>query len=280
MPTDYTGSEEDDFLQMTLLDALLLGLIQGLTEFLPVSSSGHLRLFGATLGLDSAQTLFDVCVHGGTLGAVLAFYRKEVQRMLRGLTTPRWSNPGFRLAMLVLIGTIPAATVGLSIGNLLEAHLTGVAVVGGLLLVNGLILMKSRSASTTGRSLDELTVRDALWIGTAQAAAILRGISRSGTTIVTGLHLGIDRQAAASFSFLLSIPAIGGALLLELGKGWTDGGLPGDLLLAGASAAALSGYAALALVVAVVRKGRLHHFAWYCWAVGIVALIVGLTGPL
>jgi undecaprenyl-diphosphatase len=258
--------------------ALLLGVIQGLTEFLPVSSSGHLRLMAAAFGVTDPQTLFDVCVHAGTLGAVLAVYRKDVLRMLGGLFRPSWSEPGFRLGILVVVGTIPAAVIGIGLGHFFESTFASVTAVGGFLLINGCILMLSRNAPEGGRTLDELTLRDAILIGCAQSFALFRGISRSGTTIVAALKIGVEREAAASFSFLLSIPAIGGAVLLEGRKAFADGGVDVVPLAVGAVSAGLSGYIALRFLITLVRGGKLHHFAWYCWALGILALALGQFG--
>lgn len=261
---------------MTIALALLLGVVQGLTEFLPISSSGHLRLMAAAWGITDPQTLFDVCVHAGTLAAVLTFYRREVGRILVALLKPSWQNPDFRLGMLVLIGTVPAAAIGIPLGDLLEGHLATTTTVGIFLLLNGGILMLARNTPDTGRGLDELTVKDAILVGCAQSVALFRGISRSGSTIVAGLHRGISREAAAAFSFLLSIPAIGGALLLEGGKAISEGGVAPAPLVAGAVVAALSGYAALILLVKLVKGGQLHHFAYYCWVVGAVAIVLSL----
>jgi undecaprenyl-diphosphatase len=259
---------------MALWLALLLGVVQGLTEFLPVSSSGHLRLMAAAFGIKDPQTLFDVCVHAGTLGAVLAVYRKDVIRMLGGLTRPSWDEPGFRLSVLVVIGTIPAAVIGIGLGDLFEATFATTTAVGGFLLLNGGILMLGRTASDEGRSLDELRVKDALLIGCAQSFALFRGISRSGTTIVAALRIGVNREAAAAFSFLLSIPAIGGAVILEGRKAFSEDALPALPLIVGTLAAAVSGYLALLFLLRLVRGGRLHRFAWYCWALGLTAIIL------
>lgn len=258
---------------MLLWLALVLGIVQGFTEFLPISSSGHLRLMAAAFGIRDPQTLFDVCVHAGTLGAVVAVYGGEVRRMLGGLLTPRWSNPGFRLGCLVVLGTIPAAVIGIGFGDLLEGQFSSVRAVGCFLMVNGAILMLSKNVPEGGRGLDELRVRDAAIIGCAQAFALFRGISRSGTTIVCALRIGVARETAAAFSFLLSIPAIGGAVLLKGGQALREGGVAPGPLLTGAIAAGLTGYLALVVLIRLVKGGRLHHFAWYCWALGLIAIV-------
>ena len=259
--------------------ALVLGVVQGLTEFLPISSSGHLRLLSAAFGLAEPQTLFDVCVHAGTLGAVLAVFGREVLWVLRGLVAglrQRTLVPGARMALLIVAATIPAAIVGIAVGGIMEARLTTPLIVSCLMIVNGFILMGGRGLGESGSTLEELEWRQAMLIGLAQSVALLRGISRSGTTITAALGLGVRRDAAASFSFLLSIPAIGGALLLELRHGMN--GAPGALLVAGAITSAVSGYLALKVLLRVVNRGRLHLFAWYCWAVGCAGLTWVLLG--
>ncbi len=260
---------------MTLLLALLLGLVQGVTEFLPISSSGHLRLMAAAFGIEDPQTLFDVCVHGGTLGAVLAVYRGEVATMLKGLTTPKWENPGFRLIILLIVGTIPAAVVGILFGDWFEAELATVSAVGSFLMINGAILMGSRNRGKTGRSLNQLTIKDAIVIGLAQSVALFRGISRSGTTITAALLTGVNRETAASFSFLLAIPAISGAVILKVGDALNSGNIDATALIAGTICAFITGYLALKLLIKLVNQGQLHHFAWYCWGLGLATLIWG-----
>lgn len=255
------------------LIAFILGIVQGLTEFLPISSSGHLRLVGAAFDMEHADTLFDVAVHAGTLGAVLGVYRSDVWRIAKSLSQPSWSNPGFRLGVLLVVGTIPVGVVGVLGGDWLESTLTTVPWVGGFLIVNGVILMTSRGRGETGRGLDELTIRDAVVIGLLQSVALLRGISRSGMTITAALLRGANREAAATFGFLLAIPAIAGAVVLHLFKIVALGGIPVGPLAVGTLAAAGSGYLALVALIRIVRRGKLHHFSWYCWALGLTAVL-------
>ena len=278
---------------MGLLLILALAVLQGLTEFLPVSSSGHLRLLQAAFGVEDPQTAVDVVLHLGTLVAVLAVYGRDVLRILaslgrsfgllgrgqaRDLLT---REPDTRLALLILAGSVPAGLLGVLAGSTLEARLTNPALVGVFLLVNGAVLMvggrsKVGRGENPGRPLHALRWRDALLIGLAQSFALLRGISRSGSTISAGLLSGVSREDAARFSFLLSLPAIGGAAVLELRHLDAAAG-PGPLpLLAGAATAALVGWLALRLLIRLVRRGRLEHFAWYCWALGLTALGLAL----
>ena len=259
---------------MAILIAVLLGVVQGLTEFLPISSSGHLRLMAAVFGIDEPQTLFDVCVHAGTLGAVLAVYRAEVFSIACALLKPSWASPRFRLGMYLIVGTVPAAVVGITLGEFFETQMASVSSVGVFLLTGQ--LQASRGRGQDGRELDELRLRDALIIGIAQSFALFRGISRSGTTITTALVIGVRRDAAATFSFLLSIPAIGGAVVLKTSDALQTTDIAVGPLLIGTVAAAISGYVALIYLIRLVRGGQLHHFGWYCWAIGLVALAAEL----
>ncbi len=274
---------------------LLLAVLQGVTEFLPVSSSGHLRLMQAVFGISDPQTLVDVMLHLGTLVAVILVYRREVARILKSLVRSAGhlrsaghrgllqKEPETRLALLLLLGTVPAALVGLSLGATMERALTAPHLVGLFLLLNGTVLFvagRSRAAQgeRPGRRLHELTPRDALIIGVAQSFALLRGISRSGSTISVALLCGVEREDAARFSFLLSIPAILGAATLELRHLERGEGAALSALVLGALAAAVVGWLALKALLQVVRRGRLAGFAWYCWGVGLLAIVLGLAG--
>ena len=282
---------------MTLLLLLFLAVLQGLTEFLPVSSSGHLRLLQAAFGVEDPQTLVDVTLHLGTLAAVIAVYWRDllhivgsVFRSLRRVVRGRRRDllrdePHTRLALLLLLGSVPAAVLGVLLGGVLEANLTSPSFVGLFLLVNGCLLAlggRTRVArgDDRGRPLSQLRATDALVIGCAQAFALLRGISRSGTTISAGLLRGIRRDDAARFSFLLAVPAISGAAVLELRHVGVAGAPPVVSLALAAVAAGFVGWAALRFLLRVVRAGRLDRFAWYCWGLGAVALTAALLGLL
>jgi undecaprenyl-diphosphatase len=256
---------------VSLIEALILGVVQGLTEFLPVSSSGHLVLGGRILSVDSPGAGFEVLAHAGTLLAILIHYRRDLLGMAGSLVTFR-RDEHFRLAFLVLLGSIPAAAVGLGFGSRLEDLFDRPVLAAAMLLVTGLILLSLRFAKPGSNPVRWTT---ALLIGCAQAFAILPGISRSGSTIVTGIHTGIDRAQAARFSFLLAIPALGGAALL---KGLDLAKTPpasGELaaFAVGAVAAFVSGYLALRWLLGVISRGRLDRFGWYCLAVGAAALV-------
>jgi len=250
------------------LQAVILGIVQGLTEFLPVSSSGHLVLFQTWLGdaffAQEHPLLFVLALHVGTLLPVLWFYRDS----LRELSTER----GRRMGALVLVGTVPTGLIGVLFKDHFETLFSSPDRVAVALLVTGALLFATRGREPTGDD-DALTVRTALIIGLAQGLAITPGISRSGTTIAVALFLGLNRELAARFSFLLSIPAICGAVVLEMKDGVDVSGTDWSAVGAGFAASMVVGYAALVMLVALVKRGGLHHFAWYLWPVGVAALI-------
>ena len=268
---------------MTTADALLLGLIQGLTEFLPVSSSGHLVLGQDLMGLElGGGVAFEVVVHLGTLASVVFVFRKFITEMVfesPALLRPAgWKSryadrPAFRRLVLLVPATIPAALVGFLGKDALQGLFENPRVVACMLGVTGLILflpLRFGSRDSAGGLLD---LPRALIMGVAQAAAIIPGISRSGSTITAGLCSGLDREEAGAFSFLMAIPAILGAAVLELGD-LEQIGLGAGPLIAGFLAAAVSGYLALLLLLRMVRHGRLWVFSPYLLAVLILWLIL------
>jgi undecaprenyl-diphosphatase len=275
---------------MNLAEAILLGIIQGLTEFLPVSSSGHLVLLQQLLGLKEAELFFDVCVHLGTLVAVLIVFRREIRNIIMALLqlftlsgqkdrlrSAIASDPELKMALLIVIGSIPTALLGVAFSRIAEQLFSSVLIVGLMLMVTGSLLWLTRWSNRRSNppGADRLTIKNAFLIGTVQGLAIIPGISRSGSTISIGLLLGIQREIAARYSFLLSIPAIVGAGLLSLKDGMGDAGPEIHIPLVGAATAAIVGYAALKLLLNVVKKGGLSLFAPYCWLVGILAILLG-----
>lgn len=269
---------------MSLWSAILLGLVQALTEFLPVSSSGHLVLSQALLGIEfEGDIAFEVAVHFGTLLSVLILFRREVAELLSATFTAlrsptqiraRWAqDERLRLVGAILIGCVPAGVVGLLFKDQLEAAFNNVRLVGSALLVTGVVLLLTLRAH--GGQKTAVSVKSAWIIGTAQAIAILPGISRSGSTIATALFLGIERETAARYSFLLSLPVVAGATLLEARKLIAAPPATDHLLTlgVGASVSFFFGLAALWLILAVVRRGWFPHFGWYCLAAGAAALI-------
>lgn len=289
---------------MNLLEAILLGMVQGATEFLPISSSGHLKLGQHLLGIQEPQLLFDIVLHVGTLLSVMIFYRKDIMMVLTGslegargwlkerTASAFFAPEGVRLATLVVLATIPTGVIGLGLEKILDpdaeagASLITPKVVCGLLILNGFILLlnafflkreqENASPERGGMlTLWEITPLIAIGIGVAQGMAVLPGLSRSGLTITIALALMVQRLHAARYSFLLSIPAILGALVLKLDPSLFAGD-PGVLLIfaIGALSAGVVGYGCLILLTRMLEKAAFHHFAWYCWAVGIIGLVM------
>lgn len=272
---------------MTLFEGLKLGALQGLTEFLPVSSSGHLALFNT-----GGMTLFtEIILHAGTLLAVLLVFRKEAAAVfLSPLRIPRLvreggagalrRDPQLRLLLLLAMASVPAAVAGLATHDLMERLLASPGVktwVGIALCGTGAVLLATAFIRRSHvDDLESISLLQALAIGLFQAAAILPGLSRSGLTIAAALLVGLSRPAAGTFSFLLAVPIITAATGYQVLQAVRTGGvafLPA-YHLGGAAAAFAVGLAALVLLLKVVKGGKLHHFAWYCFALGGLALTV------
>ena len=264
-------------------EALVLGVVQGATEYLPVSSSGHLVLFQHLFGVSEPVLLFDIVLHVATLIVVLWFYRRDVvdllqqswtaaAEMTRGSSwsTVQQSHPGFRLAWLIVVGTLPTAVIGVALQDTFERLFGSLATVGVMLWVTGSLLLVTRWTGKGARGVREMRLSDALLIGLIQGLAITPGISRSGSTIALALLLGIERKTAARYSFLLSVPSVVGALLLEVGD--SGSGVGAGITVLGFLAALVTGYACLVFLVKVVDRGRLAWFAPYCFVIGGLAL--------
>lgn len=265
---------------------VLLGIVQGLTEFLPVSSSGHLVLAQSLLGLEAPGIVLEVTVHVATATAVVVLFARDLTAMLSAVI--RWparrparqahEDAKWRgLAVSLLLATAVTAILGFSLEPIFRGAFERPVVAAAMLLVTGTILFLSSRLKPRGRRLTEVRPADAVVVGIAQGLAILPGLSRSGLTIVGALSRGMQGAAAARFSFLLSLPAIAGAALVELLRvddlGGAAGSLPiGGLLLAFVGAF-VSGLGAMALLIRLVGQGKLHRFAWYCWFAGLAALI-------
>lgn len=250
---------------MSTLEALWLGIIQGLTEFFPVSSSGHLVLFQSMLGIEVEGLAFEVAVHVATLVAILLFYRRRIAQLVAG--SVRLQPEALRYGGKLAVGTLPAVAVGLTAKDFIADQFSAPAVVGVLLIVTGGIVWTTRATRDTGQA-DEPTWVGAVLIGVAQAFAILPGISRSGSTVAAALALGVAPEAAAEFSFLLGIIAITGAAVLilpdladaEPGQLWAVG--------LGMATALVSGVLAIWLFVRMLRANTFHYFAWWAWLAG------------
>ncbi|MEW5909163.1 MAG: undecaprenyl-diphosphate phosphatase [Thermodesulfobacteriota bacterium] len=272
---------------MEYLLSIFLGVVQGLTEFLPVSSSGHLVLFQHLFGLKEPELLFDIGLHVGTLAAICSVFPARLYRMISsllrlpaliresgGIRRVYEINPEIRTIALIGIASIPTAIIGLWIESAADQIFRTPWITGLTLLVTGTFLWLTRQVKAQERSISTMTVTAILLIGVAQGVAVLPGISRSGATISAALFLGMNREDAGAFSFLLSIPAVLGALLLSVNSPLTQGTVSGNMIFLGAITAAVVGYVALKVLLGVVKKGRLHYFAPYCWAVGILVLMI------
>ena len=261
---------------MTLLDAFLLGLIQGVTEFLPVSSSGHLIVAQSLLDVRVPGVAFEVAVHVATLLSVLVAFRSRIVALVRGMA--RREAESWRYVGLLVLATLPAVVVGLGLKDLVEGLFEAPAVAGGGLLVTGSFLWTAKPALARNPSAPP-GVRAAILMGIAQAFAIIPGISRSGSTVVTGLWLGVEAEEAATFSFLMAVPAILGAAVLELPE-IAHGSGPGTWpLLLGGGVAAVAGVLAIWTFVKMLERRSFHRFGPYCWGVGALFLLyLLLTG--
>ncbi len=265
---------------MTFLDAMILGLVQGLTEFLPVSSSAHLTLGKALLGITEKGILFEVVVHLGTLFAVVTAFWPDIVWLLRGaLAFSRRSashpngeqDAALHYIAFLVWGTIPAVLIGLFFKDPIEEAFSNPLLAAYFLMATGTILLLSRlGLKSTGK----VDLKRSILIGLSQALAILPGISRSGTTISVGMLIGVKREEAARFSFLLAVPAIFGAFLLQL-KDVLESPPSSDYFWAlgiGFVISYVSGYLAIRFLMSMVRRGRLDYFAWYCYAIGLLGI--------
>ena len=262
---------------MDLIQTIILGLIQGLTEWLPISSTGHLRLTEHFLDL-KVPILFDVLLHAGTLIVTLLFFHKDIKNILVALGKRDFKTENGKLIPLIIVGTIPTALIGLIFGNAIEALFSNLLPIAGAFVICGVVLYSSKIGNEKKESIGYL---EALVIGTAQGIAIIPGISRSGLTIAVALLLGTKREKAFKFSFLLSVPAIIGALGLTLyeqhaalvlaGVGWTE-------ILVGVAVSMVVGYFVLTLLRKIIAHKKFYFFAFYCWLLSVVLIALSLSG--
>ena len=271
---------------MTYLMSVVLGFVQGVAEFLPISSSGHLSLFQTWFGMEEPDNLFNVLLHFATLIAVCVVYWRDIVDMIaeffRGVGSlfSRKGNsapvpPARRLVLMVILGTLPLAVI-LPIEDKVEALGASNVFVGIALLVTGAILFVSDRMARGRKNARTATMTDALLVGCAQAVAVIPGLSRSGTTISAGMALGFDRTFAVRYSFLLSLPAVVGATLLKVIDVVKEGIDPALLpkYLLGMVVAGVVGYFSIRLVNLLAQKNKFGKFAYYCWIVGIVAIVL------
>lgn len=274
---------------MDILQGIIIGVVQGLTEFLPISSSAHLIFIHNILGVGSSLA-FDTFLHMGSLIAVLFFFRKDVYEMIRAwvlsvgdIAQGRFvegfkKDPYKRLAWYVILGTIPVGIVGILFESQVEALFAGALYVPAFFLfVTGTILYLSQRMNSGKVDFNNMSAKESLFMGLGQACAIMPGLSRSGTTIAAGLTIGLNKEFAAKFSFILSIPAILGATVVQLGD--IGSALDTNILpvALGFIAAAVSGYIAIKWVLDLIQNKSLDIFAYYCWAIGIIIFMGSIT---
>ena len=277
---------------MSLLSSILLGLIQGLAEFLPISSSGHLAIaehFLGQAGVPATPDFFDVLLHLGTLVAVFAAYWQDIRDMIVELidgvrdlvrgTTPNPIPPARRMILLIIVGTLPLFAV-LPVKDLVEGLGSNLYFVAAALVLTGVLLFASDRVRKGRKTEKNATLVDVLLVGVGQAIATCPGISRSGTTITAGCFVGFERKFAVRFSFLLSIPAILGANILSLKDAVEAGIIWADVpvYLVGVAVAAVVGYLCIRLLRMIADKGRFGWFAYYCWAAGALTLVLAVMG--
>lgn len=261
------------------MTAMWLGVVQGLTEFLPVSSSGHLVITQHFMSdFEQPGLLFDVVLHLGTLGAVLVYLRREVGLVLSGLKPGSMGTPGRRLITLMVLGTIPAVIAALLFKDAIEASFEELSVVGISLALTGVWLLLTSRVSTGTRTIEQINVNDALFVGLCQSVALVPGISRSGATIGAGLTRGLAHGTAARFSFLLSIPAILGAAVFNL----KDAALVSSDAWIGYAAGFVTafaiGYVAISIVIKFLESQKFHLFGYYCLLAGGAVLVYVALG--
>ncbi len=271
---------------MELYQGIILGVLQGLTEFLPVSSSGHLVLGQIFFGMTESQLIFDISVHVGTLLAVIVVYLKDIGSILKStinaapkLFSPAkfsaaWQeDPNLRFAGFIIIGSIPTAIIGLFLKEFEHVLFSSMLLVGCMLILTGTILWLSKRFYGDKKTEKQLGFKNAIGIGIIQGLAVIPGVSRSGSTIATGLFFGLSRDQAAKFSFLLSIPAIVGAEILGI-KDIVEQGLSIDPVTIYATITSfIIGLIALKILLKLVHSGKFHLFAPYCWLVGVLVVL-------
>jgi len=270
-----------------LIKAIILGLIQGLTEFLPISSSGHLVICKGFLNVDTQGVIWEIALHFSTLLAIFCVFYKDIFMMLKSvflsckklfsgesIISIFENDPHTRLFLLIAIGTIPTVIIAFSFRNALETLFSKPGIAGYMLIVTGTVLWFTKFDFLKAKSSKKgLGIVDALIIGAVQGLAITPGISRSGTTIATAMFRGVDRETAARFSFLLVIPAILGAMAMMAKETVTLRNGEISFLIIGSVVAAISGYISLRVLIRVVNNGKLHLFSYYCWPVGLFVIL-------
>ncbi len=269
---------------MDMMQSVLLGLIQGLTEFLPVSSSAHLSALPAIFGIKSAllnSLAFDVTLHAGTLAAVLFYFRKRLIPLItgffRGCASREARGRDFRVSLHIITATVPAVIAAVLAGDMIEGFFRNPVLTGVALILFGLLLWAADKSGAKDKAAEKMGIAGAILTGAAQALALIPGVSRSGITMTAGLFLGLKKEEAAEFSFLLSIPAIAGAFVFKL-KDIIEAGTGGSaaVLMAGFIAAALSGFFSIAFLMRFIRTNSFTPFVAYRLVLGAFIIIMAL----
>ncbi len=274
---------------LDIISAIILGAVQGISEFLPISSSGHLVIVPHLLGVETGLA-FDVILHVGTLVAIFTFFWKDIINIIKGFIVSIINlTEGFdkfkdglrrvpeeRFAWLILIATIPTGIIGLLFNNAVETIFRGTVFVGLFLIITGIILYYSERHSSGNITEKDMSFKQAITIGICQGIAVLPGISRSGATIASGLCLGLNREYAARYSFLLSVPAVVGAAVFKV-KDLTIIDATTTVLVAGFLSSVIFGYLSIKLLMKMIEGWSLDIFAYYCWIVGILTFVLSIV---
>ncbi len=254
---------------VNIIQAIILGIVQGITEWLPISSSGHLVIFQHFFNLD-VPIFFDIMLHVATLLVIFVVFYKDILQMLKALLKLDFKSEHGKMNLFIIIGSIPTAIIGFVFHDLFESFFSNLTAVAIALLVTGFILYSTKLVKNNNH---KITLIDSVLVGIAQGLAIIPGISRSGSTISIGMLLGIKKELVAKFSFLLAIPAIIGATLFEA-KDFASIDINVIPLLFGMLSAFIVGYLSLKWLLNLIIKQKFHLFAYYCWTVGILLLII------
>jgi len=260
---------------MQLFESIILGLVQGLTEFLPVSSSGHLVIFQKFLGVNEPGVTLEIILHFGTLLSVFTVFGRDIINLLHSPLDP----PKKRFLLMLAIGVIPTGAIGLALKGYVDQIFSSVFLVGAMLIVTGGLLKFMALLPVGEKDVRKMKIKDALLIGLLQGVAIIPGISRSGATITAAIWRGLDRDLAVRYSFMISIPVILGATLLEA-KDLAVAGFEQTLLtnyFIGGAVAFLSGVMAIKTFIKLLKERKFDYFAYYCWAVGLAIIIFSIV---
>ena len=275
---------------MTYFEAIILGLVQGLAEFLPISSSGHLALIQGLFGIEGESVLlFAVLLHVGTLVSVFICYWKDIWELLvelvvtvKDLCTGNGlrldERPVRKLGVMIIVATIPTGVIGLLFNDIFEGLYSSFVAIGIGFIITGVLMFLAERMGGSNRGIENMNFRNALFIGTLQGIAICPGISRSGSTLIGGLTTGLRREFAVKFAFLISIPSILGSVVLEVPdavKAGLDPGLAGPIVV-GMLVAAVSGFVAIKTMIKIVSDKKLSYFSYYVWVLGVVTIVLGL----